>query len=265
MLKIKTIQLLDIAFPDRKAFLDFIQKEVIELALKNQEAFRVAGCNAEYFHKDKHHNKSVEVLIHSHIKDNCFALRAYTEPAIQSLDYWFLLFKNKYPEKCINTITSQEYFEYKLLEKPIIYTSNNWIPYRDCKQIDQHYYYTKKAADGSEQQIPADFKKQLFSNLVFGFLHQQLQMDKNIMVSITDFSISATYKSIEALKTTKDNAAFYPKKRIFKVTFAVNVQLPSYFSLGQNPAYGNGIFIRDFKHSKMKFYEKTKPKPNQTE
>lgn len=264
MLKIKTIQFPDIAFPDHRAFLDFIQKEVIELALKNQEAFRVAGCNAEYFHKDKHHNKSVEVLIHSHIKDNRFALRAYTEPAIQSLDYWFLLFKNKYPEKCVNTITSQEHFEYKLLEKPIMYTSNNWIPYRDCKQINQHYYYTKKV-DGSEQQFPADFKKQLFSNLVFGFLHQQLQMDKNILVDIKDFSIANNYKNIEALKTTKNNTAFYPIKRLFKVTFAVNVQLPSYFSLGQNPAYGNGIFIRDFKYSKIKSYEKIQPKPNQTE
>jgi len=264
---IKTIQFLDISFLNRRAFLDFIQKEVIELALKNQEAFSVAACNAQYFHRDKQHKKSVEVLIHNLIKDNVFSLRAYTKPAIKSLDYWYLLFQNKYPELCKNIIVSREQFEYKTLEKSISYTSYNWIPYRDCKRIDKQYFYTKTALDGNEHSYPVDFIRQLFNNLVFGFIQQQLALDNKIKVNIDNFSINSGYKSIEALKTTKDQAPFYPKKLRFNVQFSTNVQLPSYFSLGQNPAYGNGVFIRENKKQTIKSYEKpkAKPKPNQTE
>jgi hypothetical protein len=254
---IKTIQFLDISFKNREAFLDFIKTNVIEFALNKQELFKAMGCNAEHFHKDKQNNTITKTLIHSLVKDNVFTLRAYTQKAIDTLDFWFTLYKKEH-KHYVNTIISTEQFEYKQLSKPQHYTSYNWAPFRDVVYKNNTYYIEKNKPITNK-----DFKNQLFNNLLYGFIQDVLMLDdKTIKVNPTNFDISKNYQSILALK--KDIAI---KRHVFKTTFSINVQLPSYFSLGQNVGYGLGVFHRDYSKPNIKSYEKpkTKPKPNKTE
>ena len=252
--KIKTIQFLDISFKNREAFLDYIKTEVVQFALNRQDLFKAMNCNAQYFHREKHKEKEVDVLIHSLIKDQVLSIRAYTQKAIETLDLWFKLYKKEFPDRCINTIISNETFQYKILEKPQTYTSSNWIPFNDCELKNKTYYNKEKnlALDKSS------FKAQLFANLLYGFIEKIGLDTDNIRVKPTNFKIATKHKSILALKTKVDAKEIKVKKYSFKVTFTSNVQLPSYFSLGQNLGYGNGVFIRDHTNLNIKSYEKTK-------
>ncbi|AMC10199.1 hypothetical protein Lupro_02550 [Lutibacter profundi] len=257
---IKTIQFLDLCFNNREYFLDHIKTEVVEFALNKQELFKAMDCNAEYFHKDKHKTKTVDVLIHSLLINNTLTLRAYTQKAIETLDFWFTLYKKEFPKKCVNVIISTEFFEYKTLNQPQTYTSTNWIPFNNCELKNKTYYNKEKNIKLNNN----EFKTQLFANVLYGFI-EKLGLDtQTIKLKPSHFTIAPKHKSILALKTKVAGKEIKVKKYSFKTTFTSNVQLPSYFSLGQNIGYGNGVFIRDNSISNINHHEKSKTntKPN---
>ncbi len=227
---ILTLQFADIGFSNRSAFLAFIKKHIVEFALNRQELFLGQGYNAEYFHKDQQSSiEPVPVLIQPFINNGVLALRAYTKNAIDTLLFWQQLFKIENPAWCKNTVTSKENFIFSQLSKPIVYTSNNWIPFRDCKLKENNYYNIDKKAD---------FQSTLIGN--YRTLIQNLNIDEGNTKPNIEILKRSQHKSIIALKQ-KENAV---KKYCFQIQFKIYVQMPLIFSLGQNVGYGNGVFKR---------------------
>ena len=100
-------------------------------------------------------------------------------------------------------------------------------------------------------------------NSITGSLAKELFNKKVKINKLAYFDISSNYKSILAYNTKALDKTGKPvKSNVFKVTFSVNVQLPSYFSVGQRVAYGLGVFMKDI--SKKHHHEKTKINPKAT-
>ncbi len=149
MLKIKAIQYLNIPIKTRYLFLKHLQRNVHEFALNRQESFIAAGTSAEHFHRDKQKKSrqdrdQLPVCIHAIQIDGYFALRAYTEPAIATLDHYQKLFKAEHPELAKNCIESSENCNIKKTDKTFIYESDNWLPYRDCTKKNGVFYDQEK-------------------------------------------------------------------------------------------------------------------------
>jgi len=254
--KIKTIQLLDITIQNRKAFLFTIKKYVVEFALKKQELFLAMGYDAQYFHKDdQSKEKKPTVLIHSLEKEGFFSIRAYTQKGIDTLNFWFQLFQKEYPKYCINIIQSEEVFEYKIIDKPITYNSINWIPFRNVVQ-EKGVYLDKDKQEKIDQKL---FISRLTANLLT-FIGNLSLDTKTIRFNLKLNKVPIKHKSILALQTKEKGTLLNVKKYAFQVNFTINVQLPSSFSLGQNVAYGNGVFNRIVERTTKN--EKKNPKSN---
>lgn len=230
MLAIKTIQYLDIPIKTRYLFLKHLQRNVHEFALNQADHFTEIGANAQHFHRDKNYKKKYPVLIHGVYLNGFFALRAYTQPGIHTLDCYHQLFAEQFPELCQNTTETTETCTLEKLKKPLIYESKNWIPYRDCKLKNGVYYDTEK-------QTIANFDARLQGNL------------RTFLTTICDKNLPRAEKllQISPTKTTRTallNGALEIKKHTFQTQIQVDIQLPTLFSIGQNAAYGNGIFQR---------------------
>lgn len=242
MLKIKTIQYPNIPVKTRYLFLKHLQRNVHELALHHQASFLKVGTTAEYFHSDKQ-NKSkssnrnqLPTCIHGIQVDGFFTLRAYTEPAIKALDHYQQLIHELQPEWTENCIESHENCMIKKTNQTFVYESKNWLPYRDCLQKNGIFY------DKEKNRI-ADFEMRLkgnigsFLRLVLGETSEHSALaKKNLRLLQNNHG-----KKTRIALLIKDQEI---KKHPFRVQLALNYQLPQLFSLGQNVAYGNGVFKR---------------------
>ncbi len=228
MLRTKTIQYLDIPIKDRNHFLTHLQKNVHEFALHRQNQFLDNNCNAQYFHKDKQSKEKFPVLINALLINSCFTLRAYTQRGIDSLNFYNDCFKKEGPTYYHNIIESTEFSSMDTLETPIIYESNNWIPYRDCKLKGGVFYNT-------ESDTIVNFESRLQGNLL------------TLFNRVNDQKITFKEKLLQIKPNPKSTMALMAKgkiikKQTFTVKISIDVQLPTLFSIGQNPAFGNGIF-----------------------
>lgn len=247
---IKTIHFTNKSFKTRTGFLNYIKKYIVEFSLHRQGLFIKNGCNAEYFHKEKNSKTETKIVIHSLLKDEVLTLRAYTKKGIETLEFWYKLFKEAYPEKCKNVIISTECFEFKKVDEPIYYTSCNWAPFGKVLVNKEGFHLNK---------IPNiitnnGFKEHLVKSLKGQLLKELFGVENENIFKIIHFKMSNSVKKVVAFDTkprTTDNKPL--EHHIFKVTIAVNVQLPSCFSLGQRTAYGLGVFEKD--NSKKMYHE----------
>ena len=227
--KIKTIQYQSIPIKNRSHFLSHLQKNVHEFALFQQSNFSANNTNAQYFHKDKQSTEKFPVLIHALEIDGLFALRAYTQNGIATLDHYNQLFTKQFPEHHHQYIEINETSPFKQTVKPLIYESQNWIPFRACQQKNGLYY-------DIENDTIANFESRLKGNIIT-FLNR---INTNKLTFKTKLLQIKPNQLITAL-----NANGKPiKKQTFHTKISIDLQLPSIFSIGQNPAFGNGVFKR---------------------
>ncbi|SFS79421.1 hypothetical protein [Lutibacter maritimus] len=257
---IYTIQFLDISFTNRETFLKFMHDSVIEFVNKHKTEFGNNGINVQYFHNTS--KKPVPSLIHCLTINTIFTIRAYSQTRIDALKYWFVLFKEKHPELCENCIESTEKFQFKLHPtKTFVYTSDNWIPFNACVKTENNFYIDKNKKGVSV--VPKDqLKSRLLGNLS-QFLESlsinvkeaiQLEEDKYKLFKIEKYP---TKHNTTIALTRNENGKIIAKDKIsFKINILTNYELPSYFSIGQNVSYGNGVFIRN--NTKTKHNETTK-------
>ncbi|NVK64969.1 MAG: hypothetical protein HWE22_10300 [Flavobacteriales bacterium] len=282
-LHIKTIHYLNLPIKSRYLFLKHLQREVHEFALNRQSQFLAAGTTAEYFHKDKGLTKSTSFvvnengalqsepgalingpsgrteqsvlmiesdskvahripskkqppLIHAIEQNGNFALRAYTPTAVQALDFYQELLSEVHPEWTDNCIESVERCSIRESSKPFIYESTNWLPYRDCF-VKNGIYYDK------EKNVIANFDNRIQGNLG-SFMRSVFS---NGEVSTED--IKKSVRILQLTPQTRTRPALLIKDReikkyAFRIQISIPHQLPHLFSLGQNAAFGNGVFRR---------------------
>lgn len=243
--QIKTIQFQNYSFKNREAFLDFTKSNIVEFALHRQKLFVKNHCNAAYFHKVKNSNTENKIVIHRLVKDNILTIRAYTKEGIKTLNYWFKLYKEAYPTRCKNVIESTEYFEFNKLTKPIYYTSYNWAPFSKVMSNKDGFHLNKIGNIITNN----GFKEQLVKSLKGQLLKELFHIKEDFVIKIIHFKMVNSTKKVIAFDTKPRTTTGKPlEHHIFKVTIAVNVQLPSYFSLGQRIAYGLGVFERDYSY-----------------
>lgn len=238
---IYTLQFPQLILKNRNDFLEFTQKNVVELALKRQEEFQENNLTAEYFHKDKNSSDFVSIRIHSMQRDGLFTLRAYGEQAVESLRFWSMLFMEQNPSYTQHIIENLEHWELELSDKPLSYQSDNWIPFNNCA-IKNGCFYDK---DQTDRQVETALQSRMTGNLRT-FL-QNIGIDNSeIETSIVLNKYPTKTKKIIALKTKVKGEKRAVYKNCFQVKVRTNVRLPLYFSLGQNVGYGNGVFVRVF-------------------
>lgn len=236
---IYTLQFPQITLKDRSSFLDFTQKNIIELALKNQTEFLENELTAEYFHKDKKSTDFKPIRIHTLQKDGLLTLRAYGEKAVESLRFWLILFMDEFPNYCEHLIENLEHWELKSSEKPLYYQSYNWIPFNNCTEKNGCFY----DKDQAEKQIETALQSRITGNLRT-FL-QNIGVDNSkLETSIILNNYPNKTKKKMALKTKIKGNRKSIYKNSFNVKVKTNIILPLYFSLGQNVGYGNGVFTR---------------------
>ncbi|MCG8573647.1 MAG: hypothetical protein MI810_02090 [Flavobacteriales bacterium] len=233
---IKTIQYQNIPVKTRYLFLKHLQRNVHEFALNRQDQFLATGNTAEHFHKDKQNKSKTPVFIHSLNLNGFFTLRAYTQPAIQTLNQYQQLLQKVKPLWTENCIESIENCQIKETEKPQVYESQNWLPYRDCVVKNGIFY------DREKNKI-ADFENRIKGN-VGSFLRTILGENPShaeaAKQAVKILQITAQNRTNIALLTQGKEI----KKHPFNIQIRINYQLPRFFSLGQNVAFGNGVFKR---------------------
>lgn len=236
MIPIKTIQYQNIPLKTRYLFLKHLQRNVHEFALNRQDQFLKAGNTAEFFHKDKQNKNKTPVYIHGLNLDGFFALRAYTSPAIKTLNQYQQLLQQTHPEWIENCVESTEDCQIKKTEQPLVYQSNNWLPYRDCVAKNGIFY------DKEKNKI-ADFENRIKGN-VGSFLRTILsENSSHIEVAkqaVKILQLTSRKQTDIALLSRGKEIKKYP----FSIQISINYQLPQLFSLGQNVAFGNGVFRR---------------------
>lgn len=236
---IYTLQFPQILLKNRLDFLDFTQKNIIELALKNQADFLANGLTAEYFHKDKNTKEFTPIRIHTLQKDGLLTLRAYGDEAVESLRFWLTIFMDEHPNYCEHLIENLEHWELKTSEKPLYYQSYNWIPFNNCAEKNGCFY----DKDQTEKQIETALQSRITGNLRT-FL-QNIGIDNSqIETSIVLNNYPEKANTTIALKTKVAGSKKPIYKSSFNVKIKTNIILPLYFSLGQNVGYGNGVFTR---------------------
>jgi hypothetical protein len=242
MLNIKTIQYRNLPLKTRYLFLKHLQRNVHEFALNRQDEFPEKNNTAEHFHRDKQKVRNSQsrmknkagVLIHALNQNGYFALRAYTPPAMETLNQYHKILSEIHPEWTTNCIESTESCALQPTEKTAVYESLNWLPYRDCTVKNGIFYDTEK------NKI-ADFDNRIKGN-VASFLRTILG-ENTPQAEIAKKSIKILQiipqKQTRIALLSKDKEI---KKHPFKIQFSIHYQLPTTLSLGQNAAYGNGVF-----------------------
>lgn len=233
---IYTLQFPDFGKVSRKRFLAIVHHHIFTFALKHQETIAQMGGCADYFHTQKNKPKTVPVLIHGLQKDGLVTVRAYTQKATDTLAIWYRMFKEKHPEYCTHVIKTTETYTPKQLKKPLVYKSTNWIPYRNLQESDSGYIDNDRGQS-------ADFNTRIIGN-VRTLTNNLYPATSDIHLEVDLKKVKTPHKSILALMTRHEDVLTPIYKYAFTVTLTTNVSLPSYFSLGQNVSYGNGIFER---------------------
>ncbi len=238
-MQIYTLQFPNIAIQHRSHFLDFTQREVVELALRHQEKFAMRGLSADYFHKDSHRQGFVPIRIHAMCKDGMFTLRAYGEEAGESLRFWLILFVDTYPLYADHIIEHLEHWQLRHSEQPLHYKSENWIPFNRCAEKNGIFF---------DKQYPQNIDKDVLASRLIGNLRTFLTVtgvDTAIEMKLKLDKYPRYAHHTMALKTRTGGKKHPVYKKSFTICFSSNLVLPVCFSLGQNTAYGNGLFIRD--------------------
>lgn len=225
----------------RIQFLEFTKKRVVEFAFKHQTHFVKQGLTAEYFHKDKHTplSKQVPVLIHALNYNNLFTLRAYGEKAADTLRLWLHLFAKQAPDITEHTLEILEHFTPKTIQEPQVYYSKNWIAIN--KMVIKDGFYTDLE---NNKYLPNEVLSKKLAGHLRTFLNH-LNTESNLFVEADLLEYPKPPKKIIALKTKVNQKNKNIYKQAFEVSLKTNLQLPLYFSLGQNIAYGNGVFAKE--------------------
>ncbi len=247
-MQIYTLQFPQIQLKNRIEFLNFAQRCVIEFAFRNEEIFLSQGLTPESFHKNaslpqRSPQNREPVHIHSLMLGGKFALRAYGEEAVATLQLWSQLFLDENPEYRHHIVEHIEHIEIERLGKPLYYVSKNWIPFREMVLLDG--YYVNRGVDYSKVKSERDrphfaLNKQLFCNLGTFLRSHNVKIHRDI--ELVQYP-SAPKKCI-ALRTRENGKVINKYKDAFTVKIKTHVCLPMYFSLGQNVGYGNGLFVR---------------------
>lgn len=234
---IYTIQFLDLSFKNRLHFLDFIYKNIYDVALKNQALFKLNNCDAEYFHKDKTQENKVPKLINCFIKDNVLTIRAYTKKGAKTLKLWYKIYKKIAQQNCENVRVSKEAYQFKLDEEKLhYYSSENWIAFDKVMFKNKTYFI-----NGNE----AKFQSALVGHLRT-FLNDLCIDNSGKILKLELLEIPKQHKTIIGLKTTQAGKINRVSQFSFKIQFSTNYILPALFSLGRKKGYGNGVFVKDY-------------------
>ena len=238
----------------QQAFQYVLKKYVFSLVIQEQNQFAAMGLKNEYIHESvqqnearKEKNKDLPkeqkishypVLVNAFYQQGKFNIIGYGKKGIACLDLWLCLFNNlpSIQDKNLDISVLQSQTQIGPAATDYTYTCYNWVPFRNCKSINGFYYNLDK----KPKQI-ANFETRLKKNL-------ETFITKTC--GLPSFDTSALWMSILKLEHTQKKVALNKQqKAFFKITFSCNYKLPSIFSLGQNVAYGNGVF----------FLQKTKP------
>lgn len=255
----KTIHIKEIACKERKTFFYNLKKYVFQYVIENEDIFLENGVLNQYIHESAQqkqerdaYNKMVKkkneenpsaatykkqhpLYVQSLVQKNMFTLNAFSDKGVASLNLWLQLFKTKISEEAISKLTiSTIESQIKIAQtKPnITYKSNNWIPFRNCKSENGFYYNMDKTPKKL-----ANFEERLKKNLETFIVKTCNQ---------PNFNLETLWLVITNLETLGEQLALnHQKKQFFKVEFECNYNLPDLFSLGQNVAYGNGVFVKE--------------------
>lgn len=240
-MQIYTLQFPVLGKMNRLQFLNFAQRNVVEYAFKHQDHFKKQGLSAEYFHKDSKTalTEQIPVLIHALEYNNMFTLRAYGEKASETLRFWLHLFAKEHPTITEHLSESLEHLSIKVANQPMFYSSQNWIAINK-PAIRNGFYIDLENEKYSPEQV---LSKKLSGHLrTFLKYHDAI----DVYAEIELIGYPRAVDKILALRSRKGQKVQGIYKQAFSVKIKTNLHLPLYFSLGQNTAYGNGLFIRDF-------------------
>ena len=224
---------------NRTAFLNFTQKKVVEFAFKYQHHFVGQGLTAEYFHKNNSTPlaKQVPVLIHALEYNNLYTLRAYGEQASDTLRLWLHLFTKENSILTEHILETLEHFNPKTSTEPQLYHSKNWVAINKCECKDGFYIDAENNRHNPEL---------VLSKKISGHLRTFLKhLNIDLYTEATLLHYPKAPKKVIALRTKVKNTKQNIYKFTFTATLKTNLQLPLYFSLGQNIAYGNGVFVKE--------------------
>ena len=244
---IYTIQFLDISFNNRNEFLNHIHKHVFEIALQQQQLFKEQGCDAEYFHTNKVAQNNVPKLINCFIHENVFTIRAYTKKGVNTLKFWYKLYKKIHPTYCKDVRKSKETYTLKAEDDSIYtYSSKNWVAFNNVKYKDKKYY---------ENGNIVNFRSKIIGH-IRTFL-RDLEIDNsNFKLKIALEKEPTKHQIFTALQTVKGVKLNPIKLFSFNIQFSTNYKLPQLFSMGKKVGYGTGVFMRD--NSKTIYHETPK-------
>lgn len=238
-IEIHSLLLPDLRFANREEFLYLRKQFVIELALRHHDFFSRKGGNASHFHKRTEDTGFGVPLIHCLDYNNVFCLRAYGAHAIQTLKLWQEWARAVYPHMMQSVASMSESYLLGHTDEPVFYGSSNYIPFNNCIRVDGCF----ADADRLSDEVASMLQNRLIGNLRT-FL-KNIGLDDRGMHTIFKLQqYPAEGRSYAAL--LKDEII---RKTAFEVVVQTNLQLPLFFSLGQNVGYGCGLFERVMKKS----------------
>jgi len=236
---IQSLLLPNLKFANREEFLYLRKQFVIEPALQHYEYFRKNGGNASHFHKRTVDAGFGVPLIHSLDYNNVFCLRAYGAHAVHTLKLWQEWAGESHPHMMRSAATLSESCLLSYTDEPVFYASGNYIPFNNCVRVDGFF----ADADRLSDEVAPMLQNRLIGNLRT-FL-KNIGLDDRGMHTIFKLQqYPAERRSYAAL--LKDEII---RKTAFEVVVQTNLQLPLFFSLGQNVGYGCGLFERVMKKS----------------
>ena len=235
MVPIYTLHLPAFRFDNRIEFLDIRQRMIIEPVLRQKSLFLQHGCDATLFHKDSNDPGFGTPLIHVIDKDKLFTLRAYGKEAVKTLQFWKEWTFHTNPAWLTSALICHEEFVLEESLKKMVYRSDNYIPFNKCATIGDYFTDAEK---------PTAAFKDVFQCRLIGNLRTFL---KNI--GADDNGMRTRFELLEYPAVGYEYPALKRKgkeifKKAFKIQIETNILLPLFFSLGQNTAYGCGLFNR---------------------
>jgi hypothetical protein len=230
-----TLQLPVLRFDNRVRFLDIRQRQVVEPALRNKALFSENGCDVTLFHKDGDEQKFGTPLIHIMDMQQLFTLRAYGARAVQTLQCWQEWTSKTNPAWLKSAVISREEFALETDAGRAVYETDNYIPFSRCTAIGEYFIDAGK---------PHADSKQVLQSRLTGNLRTFLNN-----LGISDRGMNTLFEMQLYPRQPSDYPALKSKgeviyKKSFHIRVETNLHLPLYFSLGQNVAYGCGIFKR---------------------
>lgn len=220
---------------NRLEFLDLRQHYIIEPTLHHKMLFAQNGCDATFFHKDSNSQSFGKPLIHIFELYNSFALRAYGEEAVHTLKFWKEWVKHINPAWLRSAVSSEEEFVLIKSSKPLIYESNNYIPFNNCIEVSSFFTDADKPLINPEKALQSRLNGNLRTFLL------NIGLDDKGMDTRFDLTAYPVIPNDYLALKTGGNAVW---KKAFHVQVVTNLQLPLVFSLGQNTSYGCGCFYR---------------------